>query len=230
MERLIDVLCIGAHPDDVEIGMGGTVAGMVRRGQRVAIADLTDGEPTPMGSPAIRAAESARSAAMLGVERRVLLSGTNRFLTDSFEARTELAELIRELRPTTLFIPYPDDAHPDHVAAHSLCVAARFMAKLTKTEMSGEPWFPRRIYRYAAVHRRIDTPASFLVDIGEDLPAKMAALACYESQFVAHEPNRGMLDVVERRARYMGDLAGCEAAEPFYAFEPVALARPEDLL
>ena len=140
-EALYDAMCIGAHPDDVEIGMGATVAGMVRRGMKVVIVDLTNGEPTPHGTPEKRAAESAEAARILGAERRTLTQ-RNRYLFDTVEARTELAEVIREYRPRMLFVPYADDTHPDHIAASSIAVAARFYSKFTKTEMSGEPFFP----------------------------------------------------------------------------------------
>jgi N-acetylglucosamine malate deacetylase 1 len=132
---LYDAVCVGAHPDDVEIGMGATVAKLVRGGKRVAIVDLTNGEPTPFGTPEKRAAESSQAARILGAERRTLTQ-SNRYLFDTVEARMELAEVLREFRPRMLFVPYADDAHPDHVAASSIAVAARFYAKFTKTEMS----------------------------------------------------------------------------------------------
>ncbi len=138
------VLAIGAHPDDVEIGMGGTIAALVAAGHRVTILDLTNGEPTPMGSPERRRAESEEAARVLGVARRITLGLPNRYLEDTVENRTAVAEVIREVRPELLFIPYWVDAHPDHVAAERLSEAARFYAKLTKTEMRGEPFYPAR--------------------------------------------------------------------------------------
>jgi LmbE family N-acetylglucosaminyl deacetylase len=147
-----DAVCVGAHPDDVEIGMGATIAKMVAGGAKVAIVDLTDGEPTPHGSVEVRARESAAAAQILGVERRTL-SQPNRYLFDTVEARTELAQVLREFRPRQLFIPYAVDAHPDHVAASQICVAARFYSKFTKTDMAHEPFFPPRVFRYMAVHQ-----------------------------------------------------------------------------
>lgn len=227
---IMRAMCIGAHPDDVEIGMGATVAGLTSRGVEVTIVDLTDGEPTPMGDSVTRAREAAEAAEVLGVSRRVLLEGTNRWLEPTVDLRRSLASVIRGVRPDVLFIPYPEDAHPDHAVAHELCVAARFAAKLTKTDMPGEPWYVPRIYRYAAVHRKTDAPASFLVDATSTLPRKLEALCRYRSQFFDNPSNRGVLELVERRARYFGDLAGTEAAEPFFAFEPPVLAQPELLL
>jgi N-acetylglucosamine malate deacetylase 1 len=226
---LYDAVCVGAHPDDVEIGMGGTVAGMTRRGGKVAIVDLTDGEPTPYGSPEKRAEESARAAEILGATRRTL-SQPNRFLFDSVEARFELAEVLREFRPRMLFIPYPLDAHPDHVAAAQIGLAARFYGKLTRTSMTREPFYVPRVFRYMAVHQRIIAEPSFVVDVSADLDTKLEALKAYQSQFAANEKNSGIIPLMEGAARMWGSLSNVAAGEPFFALEPVALASPADVL
>jgi bacillithiol biosynthesis deacetylase BshB1 len=228
-EPLFDAMCVGAHPDDVEIGMGATVAKLAREGKRVVIVDLTNGEPTPHGTPERRAAESAEAARILGAER-LTLTQSNRYLFDTVEARTELAEAIREYRPRTLFIPYPDDAHPDHVAATSICVAARFYAKFTKTDMTGEPHFPERIYRYMAVHQRIVAEPSFILEVGEDLETKLEALGAYESQFAENPPNAGIIELMRGQAAMWGALGRVRAGEPFFALEPLALESLSDLV
>lgn len=228
-QPLFDAMCIGAHPDDVEIGMGATVAGIVRRGGRVVIVDLTNGEPTPFGTPEKRAVESAEAAAVLGAGRRTLTQ-PNRYLFDSVEARVELAEVIREFRPRALYIPFADDTHPDHIAASSIAVAARFYAKFTKTEMSGDPFFPERIYRYMAVHMRVIAEPSFIVDVAEDLPAKITAIAAYRSQFADNAANAGVVDLVRQQAAMWGALGRVSAGEPFFALEPLALRSTSDLV
>ena len=228
-QALFDAMCIGAHPDDVEIGMGATVAGMVRRGMRVVIVDLTNGEPTPFGTPERRATESAEAARILGAERRTL-SQSNRYLFDTVEARTELAEVMREYRPRALFVPYAHDTHPDHIAASAIAVAARFYSKFTKTEMSGEPFFPERIYRYMAVHMRVIAEPSFIVDVHEDLPTKLAALQAYASQFTENPANTGIVDLMRQQAAMWGALGRVAAGEPFFALEPLTLAGVGDLL
>lgn len=227
---MIDVLCVGAHPDDVEIGMGGTVAGMVRRGLSVAIVDLTDGEPTPNGTHEIRMAEASKAASILGVRHRRTLSQSNRYLFDTREARTELAEVIREMRPRLLFVPYHEDAHPDHVEAASIARAARFYAKFTKSDMSGEPHYPAKLYHYMAVHMRIVARPEFVVDISEDLPSKLAALAAYDSQFNSNPLNAGVIPGIENAARTWGGMIGVEAGEPFFCSEPIGIFAPEDLV
>ena len=228
LEPLYDAMCIGAHPDDVEIGMGASVAGMTRRGKRVVIVDLTNGEPTPHGTPERGAAEPAEAARILGAERRTL-SGSNRYLFDTVEARTELAEVIREFRPRTIFVPYADDTHPDHIAASAIAVAARFHAKFTKTEMSGEPFFPDRIYRYMAVHMRVIAEPSFILDVTEDLPMKLRALEAYASQFAENSVNAGIVEMMRQQAAMWGALGRVGAGEPFFSLEPLALASTDDL-
>lgn len=227
---MVDVMCIGAHPDDVEIGMGGTIAGMVRRGLNVAIVDLTDGEPTPHGTRETRLAEASAAAKVLGISDRRILSQPNRYLFDNVDARTELAEVMRELRPATLYVPYPEDAHPDHIAAAQIALGARFYSKFTKTEMSGEPHFPSRVYRYMAVHARLVRDPSFIVDITPDLETKIEALSAYKSQFASNPANTGLVDMVAGMAGMWGAMARVEAGEPFFAIEPLAVAAPEDLI
>jgi bacillithiol biosynthesis deacetylase BshB1 len=228
-EPLFDAMCIGAHPDDVEIGMGATLAGIVRRGGRAVIVDLTNGEPTPFGTPDKRAAESAEAARILGAERKTLTQ-SNRYLFDTVEARIELAQVIREFRPETLFIPYAHDAHPDHIAASAIAVAARFYAKFTKTDMLGEPFFPQRIYRYMAVHMRVIAEPSFIVDVAQDLPTKIAALQAYRSQFAENAANAGVIDLMRQQAAMWGALGRVEAGEPFFSLEPLALRSTDDLI
>ncbi|PKQ15965.1 MAG: bacillithiol biosynthesis deacetylase BshB1 [Actinobacteria bacterium HGW-Actinobacteria-7] len=224
-----DAVCVGAHPDDVEIGMGATIAGMTRAGKKVAIVDLTNGEPTPYGSPETRAKESASAAGILGASRTTLTQ-PNRFLFDTVEARFELAEVLREFRPRMLFMPYPSDAHPDHVAAAQIALAARFYGKLTKTEMAHQPFYVPRVFRYMAVHQRIVAEPSFVVDVSLDLQTKLTALAAYESQFLSNEKNAGIIPMMEATAHMWGSLANVEAGEPFFALEPVALSSPSDIL
>ncbi|MCL4553615.1 MAG: bacillithiol biosynthesis deacetylase BshB1 [Actinobacteria bacterium] len=217
------VVCIGAHPDDVEIGLGGTIARLVQAGTSVTIVDLTDGEPTPFGTREIRAREAAEAAAVLGAER-VTLSLPNRELADTPEARRELAEVLRDTRPDALFIPYPEDAHPDHIAASQIALAARFWSKLTKTDMRGEPHYPARVYRHMAVHLKIIRPPSFVHDITEHLDVKMRAVRCYRSQFESNPANRHLIDAIEASTRMWGGTIGAVAGEPIFALETLGVS------
>jgi bacillithiol biosynthesis deacetylase BshB1 len=227
---MADVLCVGAHPDDVEIGMGATVARMVRQGLDVVMVDLTDGEPTPHGTHETRMSEAAASAAVLGVSVRETLPLVNRELSDTVEARRMLAELVRQHKPRLLFAPYPIDAHPDHVAASALVEAARFYAKFVKTDMAGEPHFPARVYHYFAVHLRIVAKPSFVMDVTGDLGTKLEALACYRSQFAANAANTRILDWVGEQAATWGGLIGTSAGEPFFCREEIGVRDIRDLV
>ncbi|GAV31098.1 hypothetical protein ypjG [Coriobacteriaceae bacterium EMTCatB1] len=216
---MVDVVCIGAHPDDVELGMGATIAKMVQAGAKVAILDLTDGEPTPFGTPERRAAEAAEAARVLGVER-VTLGLPNRALEDTVEARREVAEVLRALRPRVVVGPYRVDAHPDHVAAAQIVLSARFWAKLSKAGLAGEPHYPRRIYQFAAFHSALALVPSFVVPVGEDaIQAKLTALGAYRSQFIENAANAQVIDRVELQTRYWGSLVGAAGGEPFFATE-----------
>jgi bacillithiol biosynthesis deacetylase BshB1 len=227
---MIDVLCIGAHPDDVEIGMGASIVSFLKQGLRVAIIDLTDGEPTPFGTHELRLAEARASADALGVAERRTLDLPNRWLEATIPTRRLLAEQIRELKPRVIFAPYPVDAHPDHVAASALCDAARFAAKLVKGDLRGTPHWTPRLWHYAAVHLRLHVAPAFILDVGDALPAKMRALRCYESQFVANEANAELLTNIERQAWYWGGLIRCAAGEPFFAREAIGLSSITPLL
>ncbi len=223
------IVCVGAHPDDVEIGMGATVAKFAAEGHEVTLIDLTDGEPTPQGTHETRMLEAARAARSLGAMRRTL-DLPNRYLFDTVEARTTLAEVLRETRPDVVFAPYPQDAHPDHIAAASIVDAARFYAKFTKTAMRGEPHYPTRIYRYMAVHLRLVREPSFVVDVSDHLDAKLIALRCYESQFESNTANAGIIDMMKATAEMWGRTIGTSAGEPFFAAEPVGLRTFDALL
>lgn len=227
---MADVMCIGAHPDDVEIGMGGTVARMVAQGLDVVMVDLTDGEPTPRGTHEIRVREASAAAESLGVQRRIMMPLVNRELADTVEARTLLAELIREHRPRVLFAPYPIDAHPDHIAASAIVEAARFYSKFVKTDMSGEPHFPARVYHYFAVHLRLLAKPSFIVDVSDSVAAKAAALSCYASQFGPDTANSDVLSWIEGQAGVWGALIGCAGGEPFFSREEIGIRDIRDLV
>ena len=218
----IDYLVIAPHPDDAELGAGGTVLLLRSQGHSVGVLDLTDGEPTPHGSPEIRRRETDAATAVLGLDWRGNLGLTNR----------RLAVALRELRPRFLFAPYWEDAHPDHVAASALVDAARFWAKLTKTDLPGEPHYPQRILYYFSVHLRLHPRPSFVLDVTPYIDAKMRAIACYRSQFIeGRDPTPPTLLVDLRdRARYWGWAVGADYGEPFVTREAVGLRGLRDLL
>jgi bacillithiol biosynthesis deacetylase BshB1 len=227
---MLDVLVIAPHPDDAELGMGGTIRLMLDRGLAVGVLDLTDGEPTPRGTPEIRARETAAATAALGLPWRENLGLPNRRLRATLAARGALAGVIRRVRPRWLFAPHWIDAHPDHVAATRLAEAARFWAKLTKCDLPGEPWHPRRIFHYGCVHVRAVHRPAFVVDIAATVATKRQALSCYESQFPADAPAPAVLERIAAGDAWWGGLIGSVAGEPFWSREPVGLRGFGDLV
>ena len=143
---MLDILVVAPHPDDAEVGMGGAILKFRAEGLAVGVLDLTNGEPTPHGSPEIRQRETAEATKVLKLEWRENLGLPNRSLEPTLEARAKLATVFRRTRARWIFAPYWLDAHPDHVAATQLVEAARFWSKLTKTYRPGEPFYPERIF------------------------------------------------------------------------------------
>lgn len=221
---MLDALAIGAHPDDVEIGMGGTLLALGAEGLRPGILDLTDGEPTPTGSVEKRAAESAEAARRLGVGWRRTLEFPNRYLTDSISNRKRLAAVLREVRPRVMFVPYWVDAHPDHEAACKLCEAAAFYCKLTRSDIPGEPFPPPRLVYYFCNHLRLHAEPSLVLDITPYLEAKLEAVRAYISQFNSERGNLEIFERVRQHAGYWGSLIRRPAAEIFFTREPVGLS------
>lgn len=228
----LEYLVVAAHPDDAEIGCGGAILSLKAGGARVGILDLTDGEPTPHGSPELRARETAAATAVLGVDWRGNLGLTNRCLTADLEARRKLAEAFRLLRPRVILAHYWEDAHPDHVAAAALTEAARFWAKLSKTDMAGVPHHPARLLYFFSVHLRLHLQPSFVLDVSPFQEGKMQALRCYRSQFIdGRDPTPPtILDEVLHRGRYWGWTIGASYGEPFLSREEIGLRNLQDCM
>ena len=229
---MLDALVVAPHPDDAELGMGGTIVRLGLQGWKVGILDLTSGEPTPLGNLKRRAAETACANAALGSPWRCNLGLPNRSLEPTLIHRRAVAAAFRQVRPRLIFAPYWEDAHPDHTAAIKLVEDARFWSKLTKSDIPGDPFHPSRILYYFSVHLRIAERPSLLVDISDQLDAKIAALQCYRSQLVDNQPKGqpGLIESVCDRTRFWGHLAGVRHAEPFASREPIGLAGLDQLL
>jgi bacillithiol biosynthesis deacetylase BshB1 len=189
-ERPIDVLAIGAHPDDVEIICGGTLAKLVRQGYRVGILDLTSGEPTPRGTESIRAQEADAARAILGVHYRANLGLPNRVLMDSPENRFILATEFRRIKPKIVLAMAgrTPAASPDHHQAHLLVEASRFYSQLTKWDDRFDGTHPYRVPHLAYAMFPFDAEqrhwhGTFIIDISDVFEQKMTAIRCYDSQF-----------------------------------------------
>ncbi len=212
--------------------MGGTIALLVGQGHRVTLIDATNGEPTPFGTPEIRAKEANAAAKVLGV-KRIALGLVNREVAHTLEARHRLAALYRRLRPNLLFIPYPYDAHPDHMAVTRIAEDARFDAKLTKCKIPGTPWYPPRVLYYFCTHLRINFPATFCIDTTSTQKQKLRAVECYKSQFYTGRkgPERGaVVRYITNINAYFGGTINRPFAEPFWSREMLGFSGLDALL
>lgn len=236
MPTPLNILVIGPHPDDQEIGMGGTIAKLAALGHHVLILDLTDGSPTPHGDRATRLieAEAARKALCppQGTQvRRVLLDLPNRTLTHTIEARHMVAGVIRAHQASILFMPHPEDAHPDHLAATRICQDARFDAKLTKIDMPtppgyasiGPPIYPKWCFYYYCSHLRSVPQPSFIMDTTGYAERKYESLRAYQTQFFANPKNAGVIDWIQAEDKFFGSRIGTQTGEAFWTREPIGL-------
>jgi bacillithiol biosynthesis deacetylase BshB1 len=228
----LDILVVSPHPDDAEISVGGTIASSLRQNLRVGVVDLTTGEPTPHGSLVLRQQETAAATEILGLTWRSNLGLPNRSLQPTLESRRQLAQVIRLVRPQIILAPYWQDVHPDHVAASSLVDDARFWAKLSRSDMDGDPFWSPMLLHYFSIHLRIHPVASFVLDVSSDIETKMQAVKAYESQLIKGKPESfpTVIDDIRDRARYWGWSIGKAFGEPFVNRESIGLTSLGSLL
>jgi len=227
----VTILAVGPHPDDVEGGMGGSILKFLELGHKVHIVDLTNGEPTPHGTEEIRRKECEMATNLLGLTSRVTLDFPNRYLFDNVESRKKVAEVIRNVRPDILFLPYWEDAHPDHIQTTKIGEAARFYAKLTKTDMTGEPWYPKRVFYYLWSHLRVHLSPAFIIDISGEYGKKVEVVRSYASQFTYDEERWRLINgSLQACGQYFGRLIGAQYGEPFACREKIGLRDIRDLI
>jgi len=188
--QTLDIAFTAPHPDDIEIGSGGTVAKLVKLGYRVGMVHMTNGEPTPRGTPEIRAKEMRAAADILGVQVLEMLELPNRVLMDGPEARYALSTVLRRYRPPILvgMAGRTPSASPDHYQAQLITEASRFYAQLTKWNDRFDGTEPYRvdhlIYRPTRIGAEITHwHTQFVVDISDTIEQKIEAVRCYRSQF-----------------------------------------------
>ena len=221
----VDILAIGAHPDDVELGCGGTVAKLISEGKTVAIVDLTQGELGTRGTNFTRAEEAANSAKILGISSRENLKMKDGFLTNSEEHQMQIVKIIRKYRPAIVLANAIDDRHPDHAKAAKLVSDACFLSGLVKIETVSEgenqkPWRPKQIFHY--IQWKNIAP-DIVIDISNFMEKKIEACLAFKTQF--YDPNstepmtpiatKDFLESLTYRAQDLGRLSGVEFAEGF---------------
>lgn len=218
----LDVIAVGAHPDDVEIAVGGTLASLVKQGYRVGIVDLTDGEPTPESpGPHVRLEEAKEAARILGVPTRITLELPNRKLFDSFESRVELAKVFRTYRPKIVMgiADKTPTASPDHWQAMQITDAAVFYSRLTKWDDTFDHLPVHRVSKqlwYPLGFQTLKIPeggGQFVVDISETLSLKLESVRAYKTQFPPSKER--VFQLVESQNLYWGATAGFQAGELF---------------
>ena len=235
----LDILAIGAHPDDVELGCAGTIAKEISKGKKVGIIDLTRGELGTKGDANTRDTESNDAANLLGVEFRENLNFLDCFFSNDKEHQLKLVEVIRKYKPDLVICNAVQDRHIDHSKAAKLVTDACFLSGLKKIEttydsISQDPWRPVNVYHYIQWN---NNEPDFVVDISDFIKNKLDAVMCYKSQF--YDPNdnsevtpistKNFLDSIEYRARDLGRLTGVEYAEGFNALRTPIVNHISDL-
>ena len=223
----VDILAIGAHPDDVELGCSGTIAKEIALGKKVGIIDLTRGELGTRGTAEIRDSEAKKAASILGVSFRVNLNFKDGFFTNDEVHQLELIKVIRKYKPKIILCNAIDDRHIDHPKGAKLVVDSCFLSGLKKIKTNNEgtdqnPWRPENIYHY--IQWKNLNP-DFVVDISKYFDTKIKSVKAFKSQFYngnesVHDTpisTKNFLDSIEYRAKDLGRLTGVEYAEGFIA-------------
>ena len=224
----MDLLVFGPHPDDLEIGLGGTIAKHAALGHRVGLCDLTAGEMGSNGTIDERLAEAEDARAALGATWRMNLRWPDRAIGSDPDHIRAAARVIRDARPRVVALPYWSDRHPDHGAASTLLTESVFNAGLRRYDAGAEPWRPAWTVYYFINDA---VPPSFVVDVSEHYEDKRKALACHRSQFTAVAANAVQtrltsplfLQLVESRDAQFGAQSGVRFAEGLIVREPIVL-------
>jgi bacillithiol biosynthesis deacetylase BshB1 len=233
----IDILAVFAHPDDVELSVGGTLLKMKHLGYRTGALDVTQGEMGTRGTVEGREQESRDAAAILKLDVRENLGLRDGHVFCDDESRTRMVRVLRRLKPKLLLTHQIDDPHPDHDhIAHLVRESARLASMKRYDEETGDEKIPVPMVAHNIFSRRL--PPSFIVDISGFLEDKMRAIRAHTSQF--YDPNstepetrltsKSFLDELEGRSRFFGGLIGTEAGEPFYVREALNIDDPVALL
>jgi bacillithiol biosynthesis deacetylase BshB1 len=235
MANQIDILAIGAHPDDIELSCAGTILKHISLGDKVGIIDLTRGELGTRGSAEIRDKESAKAAQILGVEFRHNMNFRDGFFQNDETHKIELVKMIREYRPRIILCNAIEDRHPDHPKGSSLVSDACFLSGLIKIDTGQEVWRPQFIYHYIQFK---EVKPDFVVDISGFMDKKMESVLAYTSQF--YDPNsaepktiissKNFLDSIKYRASNLGRLSACEYAEGFTVEKTIAVSNLNNLV
>ncbi len=232
----LDILAIGAHPDDVELGCSGVLLKAVAEGKKVGIIDLTQGELGTRGTAETRKEEADEAAKIIGLSARENLKFADGFFIDDQEHQLRLVEVIRKYQPDVVLSNAPNDRHPDHGKASKLIDTAIFLSGLPKIETGQEAWRPAKHFHYI---QWLPLEPTFVVDISGYLDKKVEACMAYKTQFfnpsLDDQPStpissKNFTDSIKYRAYDLGRLVGVEAAEGFVARRYIGVQSFDDLI
>ena len=220
----LDILVFGAHPDDVELGCGGTVIKEIKAGKRVGVIDLTRGELGTRGTVDARNSETKLASEIMGVTIRENMNFKDGFFKDDEDHKLALVKKIRQYKPEIVITNAVSDRHPDHGRGSEITVDACFLAGLEKIETGQKVWRPKAVYHYIQFNNL--TP-DVVVDISAEMGEKLQAVKAYSTQFFnpgSKESetiisSQGFLDSVSYRAQDLGRQVNCEYAEGFLAHQ-----------
>ncbi|UCZ55287.1 bacillithiol biosynthesis deacetylase BshB1 [Bacillus shivajii] len=228
-EQKLDMLAIGAHPDDVEIGMGGTIAKYAKMGFRIGIINLTKAELSSNGTVETRQKEAEHAAEVLGLEKRIQLSFPDRGLKDSSkECIEEVVKVIRKYQPKVIFAPNKHDRHPDHGYCSEIVKEAHFSSGIKRYLPENQAYRAEQLYYYQI--NGIGNP-TFIVDIADFIDVKIEALACFKTQFRLEEGtvktplNENYLEKLKSREMLLGNEAGVKYGEGFTSDRPIIMSH-----
>jgi len=226
---MIDLLAIMAHPDDAELLCGGTLARAAAHGHRVGVLDLTAGESGSAGSAPERAREAEAAAGILGLAVRRTAGLPDAALQNTPDARNVVAAILRELRPTTVILHWPEARHPDHAAASALGHDACFIAGLKRAPIDGEPHRPNKVL-YALTYQEVHVKPTFVVDISAFMERKLEAVFAFHSQLANRTAlgdvlggNRPIREQILAHHAHYGSYIRVPYGEPFYTRETMAV-------
>ena len=231
----LDILVFGAHPDDVELGCGGTILKHVKQGYKVGILDLTRGELGTRGTEETRSDETENSTKILGVSLRDNMGFKDGFFQNDESHKMELIKKIRQYKPDIVITNAPSDRHPDHGRSSDLTIDSCFLSGLEKIETGQDVWRPKHIYHYIQFNTILP---DFVVDITDEMEQKIESILCYKTQFYNPESeetetiisSKDFLESVKYRAKDLGRQSDCKYAEGFITNQTLKVNSLKDLI
>ena len=231
----LDILVFGAHPDDVELGCGGSIIKHIKNGSKIGIIDLTRGELGTRGNELTRDLETKNATKILGVHIRENMKFKDGFFKNDQENKISLVKKIRKYQPNIVITNAPSDRHPDHGRSSQMTIEACFLSGLDKIDTNQEPWRPKKIYHYIQFN---NLQPDFVIDITNQMDSKIESILCYKSQFYNPMSNeketiissKDFLESVKYRAQDLGRQSNCKYAEGFISNQSLKIEFLDHLI